>query len=563
MVVEEGALLRYHPARFPYSLSLTDELFDSNVDFSHEFKKDFDDNVFFNGKLFHDSSINSSIMLQETDERNIRERVQPVLSEVILEEELEISGSSALDDADIESERSAIFSAAEDHCKKVETYLPIGPVTLRSREGSIQDNLETRSVEQNLGPHCRQLSDLNLGISPLPSTETVTYTHLQMNKNVTPILQNYNGRDPSAGRETFTEDVLLSEKNKRSYETLPVACKQIESKLEGTVPSSVALEKSLIVNDAIDAPYDELGHKRNSLLTAIRDRNNRNKKPSSGSLHDLSNKEYNRSCLVKTARSLSGGQKQPSMVGPENSTESLGSTKNTSDEQYHELDRKRNALLGVLRDRSIRKRNPSLAFLNESKTEECNQNSRAEASSCRLSLGAASSSRSDAELDCDSGTELFSSVLQEEKDLRNSAFDVLDESGREKNTLLLGVDDLSIPSIETVLPNESKSYESNQHTKPVSTRMPRYRGQNESSLVIPGDKLDIYGSNRNVLLEAIRNRKDSKKAAHALFPVSSSSSFLQALPTGSELESGRSALLLAIQERGEKMELKKEISDVP
>jgi hypothetical protein len=93
--------------------------------------------------------------------------------------------------------------------------------------------------------------------------------------------------------------------------------------------------------------------------------------------------------------------------------------------------------------------------------------------------------------------------------------------------------------------------------------MPRYRGQNESSLVIPGDKLDIYGSNRNVLLEAIRNRKDSKKAAHALFPVSSSSSFLQALPTGSELESGRSALLLAIQERGEKMELKKEISDVP
>lgn len=70
------------------------------------------------------------------------------------------------------------------------------------------------------------------------------------------------------------------------------------------------------------------------------------------------------------------------------------------------------------------------------------------------------------------------------------------ESGREKNTLLVGVGDLSIPSIETSFPDESKSHESNQHTKPVSTRMSRYGGQNESSLVIPGDKLDIHGSNR-------------------------------------------------------------------
>lgn len=57
------------------------------------------------------------------------------------------------------------------------------------------------------------------------------------------------------------------------------------------------------------------------------------------------------------------------------------------------------------------------------------------------------------------------------------------ESGREKNTLLVGVGDLSIP----FFPDKSKSHESNQHTKPVSTRMSRYGGQNESSLVIPGD----------------------------------------------------------------------------
>lgn len=137
------------------------------------------------------------------------------------------------------------------------------------------------------------------------------------------------------------------------------------------------------------------------------------------------------------------------------------------------------------------------------------------------------------------------------------------ESGREKNTLLVGVGDLSIPSIETSFPDESKSHESNQHTKPVSTRMSRYGGQNESSLVIPGDKLDIHGSNRNVLLEEICNRKDSNKAVHALHPVSSSSSFSQALPTGAEMGLGRSALLLAIQERGEKLELKNEIADVP
>ena len=137
------------------------------------------------------------------------------------------------------------------------------------------------------------------------------------------------------------------------------------------------------------------------------------------------------------------------------------------------------------------------------------------------------------------------------------------ESGREKNTLLVGVGDLSIPSIETSFPDESKSNESNQHTKPVSTRMSRYGGQNESSLVIPGDKLDIHGSNRNVLLEAICNRKDSNKALHALHPVSSSSSFSQALSTGAEIGLGRSALLLAIQERGEKLELKNEIADMP
>jgi len=71
------------------------------------------------------------------------------------------------------------------------------------------------------------------------------------------------------------------------------------------------------------------------------------------------------------------------------------------------------------------------------------------------------------------------------------------------------------------------------------------------------------GSNRNVLLEAICNRKDSNKAVHALHPVSSSSSFSQALPTGAEMGLGRSALLLAIQERGEKLELKNEIADVP
>jgi hypothetical protein len=73
----------------------------------------------------------------------------------------------------------------------------------------------------------------------------------------------------------------------------------------------------------------------------------------------------------------------------------------TSREQLYELDRKRNALLGVIRDRSVRKNYPSFIELN-SKTEECDEN----ASPCRLSLGAALSPISDAKLDCESDLEL-------------------------------------------------------------------------------------------------------------------------------------------------------------
>jgi len=96
-------------------------------------------------------------------------------------------------------------------------------------------SMNSRSVEEKTGSQCSKLSDLNLGISPLASAETVTSDLLQMNKNITSILQNDNGRDPSAGRDTLTEDVLMSKKNNRSFETLSVACQQIESKLEGTV----------------------------------------------------------------------------------------------------------------------------------------------------------------------------------------------------------------------------------------------------------------------------------------------------------------------------------------
>jgi hypothetical protein len=223
MVVEEGALLSYHLSCFPSPLKLTETLLDRNVDVAHELQKDYDGIDVSNG---------TDQKAAEKDEISDKNQTVTPSSPMVVEEGALLSYHRSCFPSPLKLTESLL-----DRNVDVAHELQKDYDGFDVSNGTLFDDssMNSRSVEEKSGSQCSKLSDLNLGISPLASAETVTSDLLQMNKNITSILQNDNGRDPSAGRDTLTEDVLMSKKNNRSFETLSVACQQIESKLEGTV----------------------------------------------------------------------------------------------------------------------------------------------------------------------------------------------------------------------------------------------------------------------------------------------------------------------------------------
>lgn len=144
--------------------------------------------------------------------------------------------------------------------------------------------------------------------------------------------------------------------------------------------------------------------------------------------------------------------------------------------------------------------------------------------------------------------ELQSDVRQEKDSALKSCDVTIETHNDEFDKMLSATRDRNLSKRKSLsgLLNDSTGQESTQ----ISLREER----NEPSVSIPDNDLDVNGKNRNAMLEAIRNRKISNKGTQPLCSVNSKSTSCQALPSDTEFDSARSALLLAIKNRN-KVEL--------
>jgi hypothetical protein len=276
LIVEEGALQSHFTACVPVSMNDNEVSSGKNDDIAQEV----DEVDVTIHKPVDALGMNSK--LQEVDIGSMGKKSLTQVTEVIPKENSEISGSgrnalleairsrnrpkkdtlqggssskgtrSVSDDADMDSVRSALLSAIRHR-----------------RQGGISVKSEGKSLEL---------------IGPVSSIDFGSTYFVPINNSFNCNQQISEGGSRISVEDSFSDVLLLSGVNNPLGASL-----QLSSNVVQMLPSAVSHEKGSIGDASMDAPYDELGEKRKTLLTAIRDRNNRRRKPSLGTLHGFSN----------------------------------------------------------------------------------------------------------------------------------------------------------------------------------------------------------------------------------------------------------------------------------